>query len=152
MLSYNSRSYHSDEVEFVHNYYEKLVLQEVLQQSIRVQAGDREFMADVACVALNRLPPRYIRHDVDMTFFMSPQDMQETEQKITDAVAMALIYVESRELGGNTEVSSQRSGAVDVTAKTETILTAPTITEPQIEPEKNKKSPVTKPPEKKSKK
>jgi hypothetical protein len=151
MLTYNSRSYLSDEVEFIHNYYEKLVLQEVMQQSSRVQAGDREFMADVACLALNRLPPRYIRHDVDMTFFMSPQDMQETEQKITNAVAMALTYVESRELGGNTEVPSQSSMTANAAAaKTETELTA--LTGAEVEAVKNKKLPATKHSEKKTKK
>ena len=89
----------NDEVDFVHNYYERLVLQEIYQQSPRVQNGDRDFLADAACVALNRLPPRYIRHDVDMTFFMSPQDMMEIERKVTQAVTDALNYVESRERG-----------------------------------------------------
>ncbi len=88
-----------DEVDFLHNYYERLVVQEVFDQSERVQQGDRDFLADVACVALNRLPPRYIRHDVDMTFFMSPQDMVEIERKVTNAVTDALNYVESRERG-----------------------------------------------------
>lgn len=89
----------NDEVDFVHNYYERLVLQEIYQQSERVQNGDRDFLADVACVALNRLPPRYIRHDVDMTFFMSPQDMMEIERKVSQSVTDALNYVESRERG-----------------------------------------------------
>jgi hypothetical protein len=31
-------------------------------------AHNHDLLADVACVALNRLPPRYIRHQVD---FMS---------------------------------------------------------------------------------
>ena len=88
-----------DEVDFLHNYYERLVVQEVHDQSERVQQGDRDFLADVACVALNRLPPRYIRHDVDMTFFMSPQDMVEIERKVSQAVTDALSYVESRERG-----------------------------------------------------
>jgi hypothetical protein len=88
-----------DEVDFLHNYYERLVVQEVHDQSERVQQGDRDFLADVACVALNRLPPRYIRHDVDMTFFMSPQDMMEIERKVSQAVTDALHYVESRERG-----------------------------------------------------
>jgi hypothetical protein len=88
-----------DEVDFLHNYYERLVVQKVHDQSERVQQGDRDFLADVACVALNRLPPRYIRHDVDMTFFMSPQDMMEIERKVSQAVTDALHYVESRERG-----------------------------------------------------
>lgn len=88
-----------DEVDFLHNYYERLVIQEVHDQSERVQQGDRDFLADVACVALNRMPPRYIRHDVDMTFFMSPQDMVEIAAKVSQAVTDALRYVESRERG-----------------------------------------------------
>lgn len=139
MLTYNARNYNSDEVDFIHNYYERLVLQEIMQQSSRVQVGDREFMADVACVALNHLPPRYIRHDVDMTFFMSPQDMQETEHKIMNAVAMALIYVESRELASNTEPQPQNVTINEA---------SPTITDESLKDEtehaKNKKSSAAK--------
>jgi len=94
-----------DEPDFVHNYYERLVLQEAYSQSERIQQGDREFLADVACVALNRLPPRYIRHDVDMTFFMSPQDMMEIERKVATAVSDALDYVARREQGENPELT-----------------------------------------------
>jgi hypothetical protein len=97
----NHRYILDDDVDFLHNYYERLVVQEVYNQSGRVQQGDRDFLADVACVALNRLPPRYIRHDVDMTFFMSPQDMAEIENKVSKAVSDALSYVESRERGEN---------------------------------------------------
>lgn len=100
MLTNNPRSYLiEDEVDFIHNYYERLVLQEIITQSDRVQNGDRDFLADAACVALNRMPPRYIRHDVDMTFFMSPQDIQEIERKVSQAVTDAIQYVESRERG-----------------------------------------------------
>ncbi|MFC3115119.1 late competence development ComFB family protein [Cellvibrio fontiphilus] len=95
-----------DEVDFLHNYYERLVVQEVYDQSERVQQGDRDFLADVACVALNRLPPRYIRHDVDMTFFMSPQDMVEIANKVSQAVKDALHYVESRERGEEVRLPS----------------------------------------------
>lgn len=86
-----------EDQDAIHNYYERLVLQEICNASARVQGGDRDFLADVACVALNRLPPRYIRHDVDMTFFMSPQELAELEEKITAAVNAAIAYVESRE-------------------------------------------------------
>jgi len=98
----NARNYTldtSDEIDFIHNYYERLVLAEIFSQSLRVQEGDRDFLADVACVALNRMPPRYIRYDVDMTFFMSPQDIQEITNKVSRAVTDAIDYVESRERG-----------------------------------------------------
>ena len=72
------------------------MLLEIVKQSERARL-DIDFLADVACVSLNRLPPRYIRHDVDMTFFMLPQEMQEIETKVTQAVSSALAYVESRE-------------------------------------------------------
>lgn len=98
----NSRNYNLvayDEIDFIHNYYERLVLEEIFEQSARARDGDRDFLADAACVALNRMPPRYIRHDVDMTFFMSPQDMQEIHNKVVHAVTDAINYVESRERG-----------------------------------------------------
>jgi hypothetical protein len=93
-----------DDADFIHNYYERLVLQEIVNQSDRVKDGDRDFLADVACVALNRMPPRYIRHDVDMTFFMSPQDIQEIERKVMQAVTDAVSYVESRERGEDSKL------------------------------------------------
>ena len=96
----------ADVVDFLHNYYERLVVQEVHDQSERVQQGDRDFLADVACVALNRLPPRYIRHDVDMTFFMSPQDIQEIGHKVTQSVKDAIAYVESRERGEDPQLAT----------------------------------------------
>lgn len=105
----NSRNYNLDaydEIDFIHNYYERLVLQEIFAQSTRVQDGDRDFLADVACVALNRMPPRYIRHDVDMTFFMSPQDIQEISNKVMHAVTDAINYVESRERGEDVKLPS----------------------------------------------
>lgn len=84
------------EVDSIHNYYEHLVLEEIARTSERSRQ-DMNFLADVACVALNRLPPRYIRHDVDMTFFMSPMELQEIQDKTKNAVATAIEYVSRRE-------------------------------------------------------
>ncbi len=80
----------------VHNYYEHLVIAQLQRASERANS-DSEFLADVSCVALNRLPPRYVRHDVDMTFFLSPMEMEEMDDKVAHAVKEALEYVESRE-------------------------------------------------------
>jgi competence protein ComFB len=79
----------------VHNYYERLVFEQLKRASDRA-AADPNFMADVACVALNRLPPRYVRHDVDMTFFLSPVEYDEILDKVARAVNEALNYVEGR--------------------------------------------------------
>jgi Late competence development protein ComFB. len=40
----------------VHNYYEHLVIEQLLRANDRA-GRDPEFMADVSCVALNRYPP-----------------------------------------------------------------------------------------------
>ncbi len=82
-------------VDTVHNYYERLVLEEISRKFDEAQySGD--FLADVACVALNQLPPRYVRYDVDMTFFLSPVEMKEIHDKVSNAVDAAADYVESR--------------------------------------------------------
>ena len=83
-------------VESIHNYYEHLVLDRISQVSDRARS-DMDFLSDVACVALNRLPPRYIRHNVDMTFFLSPLELDEIYQKVDIAVNEALLYVTSRD-------------------------------------------------------
>ncbi len=80
----------------VHNYYERLVAEAITQSTPRA-LEDEDFLADVSCVALNHLPPRYIRHDVDMSFFMSPTEREETEQKVQQAVNHAIHFVVSHE-------------------------------------------------------
>lgn len=78
----------------IRNYYEQLVAEEVRRQ---VEAGGHstsvDYMADVACVALNRLPARYIRYEVDMAFYMTPDELQQTQASIVSAVRDALVFV-----------------------------------------------------------
>lgn len=101
-----------DDIDFIHNFYERRVIEAIYQQSDRVRSGDKNFLADVACVALNRLPPRYIRYDVDMTFFTSPQEMIEIETKINNAVEYALNYVTTRNTDLNdTDVTIKKGNA-----------------------------------------
>ncbi len=59
----------------IHNWYEKLVRERLAEMSDGGGFGtaqiDDETLSDIASVALNRLPPRYVRHAVDMSFYMS---------------------------------------------------------------------------------
>lgn len=80
----------------VHNYYERAVFDELYDASERAR-HESNFMADVACVALNHLPPRYVRYDVDMTFFLSPVEIDEMSEKVRKAVKDALDYVSKRD-------------------------------------------------------
>jgi len=78
------------ELDSVHNYYERMVVSLLYRQ---LGDEDMNFLADVACVALNHLPPRYIRHDVDMSFYLSPHESQEMENKVAEAIKHAIEHV-----------------------------------------------------------
>jgi hypothetical protein len=58
--------------------------------------GNQDLLADVACVALNRLQPRYIRHEVDFAFFLSERERNESERQVTEAVEYAFGFVQAR--------------------------------------------------------
>ncbi len=59
-------------------------------------AISNDLLADVACVALNRLPPRYIRHTVDFSFYLTEQERLQIDTAIVDAVAYAFSFVSAR--------------------------------------------------------
>jgi len=75
----------------VRNYYESLVFDEVKTQMDKKSSNDK--LSDIACIALNHLPPRYFRHEVDMFFYLSPQERQETMEKVRLAVSNAIEFV-----------------------------------------------------------
>lgn len=103
LLSVGRHRYDAESArDSVHNYYEQMVIDQLLRSNDRA-GTDPEFLADVACVALNRLPPKYVRHDVDMTFFLSPDDLDKMIESVVDAVNSAIEYVVSREITAEAE-------------------------------------------------
>lgn len=73
--------------ESIHNYYEQLVFKHIYDTLVdQERETDGDFLEDVACVALNQLPARYVRHDVDLAFYMSGDERQEVEQSVAAAV------------------------------------------------------------------
>lgn len=84
----------------IHNYYEQRVIDALFSGRYNLEEHDMEFAADVVCVALNHLPPRYVRHAVDMAFYLSPAERDEMEAKIHQAIETALAYVGEREKRG----------------------------------------------------
>ena len=92
----------------IHNYYERLVTDAVVDQDPRAKT-DYDFLSDVSCVALNHLPPRYIRHDVDMSFYMSPVEFDEVMKKVNLAVKNAIQFVLNREQALREEVKEKNS-------------------------------------------
>ena len=76
----------------IHNYYERLVIEHIAE-SEKLQEETEDFLSDVACVALNQLPARYVRHNVDMVFYMTPQERTRMDEEVVKAVKMAIEYV-----------------------------------------------------------
>ncbi len=82
----------------VHNHHEQAVFDLVEAEAARQPefAGAPDLLADVACVALNALPPRYIRHSIDMNFYMTDQERHAIESTVSAAVYSAFAFVRSR--------------------------------------------------------
>lgn len=95
LLSREAPVFNSNANDSIHNYYERMVLEEI-HRTLPDRRDESDLIADVACVALNHLPPRYIRHDVDMAFYLSPREQIEMEEKVKNAVQQAIIFVEQR--------------------------------------------------------
>lgn len=79
--------------EDIHNYYEKLVMQHFFSAKFD-EKYDVDYIADLTCVVLNQLPTRYIRHEVDMAFYLPPSERFEMENKVKKAIAKALEFMD----------------------------------------------------------
>lgn len=86
------------EFSSIHNHHERAVI-----EAVRILAGDfplaaasADLLADVACIALNRLPPRYIRHEVDLAFYLTEKERSENAQAIEQTVRAAFEFVQAR--------------------------------------------------------
>lgn len=81
----------------IRNYCEQLVMDGIAAALAGSElAYDPDYAEDVACVALNRLPPRYIRHAIDLAFYMPADERRELEQQIDIAVRDALDLISRR--------------------------------------------------------
>jgi len=83
--------------ESIHNHHERAVFEAVGRLAPNYpHLAASDLLPDVACVALNRLPPRYIRHEVDLAFFLTERERFDTEAAIDDAVRNAFEFVQAR--------------------------------------------------------
>ena len=83
--------------ESIHNHHELAVFAAITEAADRYPlVTQNELLPDVGCVALNRLAPRYIRHQVDMAFYMTERERTENERAISDAVTFAFEFVQAR--------------------------------------------------------
>ncbi len=82
--------------EQVHNYFERIVFEDVARRATDYPDYSADMLADVACVALNRLPARYVRHDVDMMFYLTETERHAIEASVSEALAFAFAFVGER--------------------------------------------------------
>lgn len=75
----------------ISNYYEQLVMDRLWQICADATASfNQAFLEDVACLALNRLPPSYVRYSLDKGCHLSEQEYHEMKAAVEAAVAHAL--------------------------------------------------------------
>jgi hypothetical protein len=84
--------------EQVHNYYERLVFEEVARRSSSHPDFTSDMLADVVCVALNRLPARYVRHDVDLMFYLTEHERRAIDLSLDEVIKFAFDFVHDRAL------------------------------------------------------
>jgi hypothetical protein len=82
--------------EQVHNYYERLIFEGVARMAENRSNFTSDMLSDVACVALNRLPARYVRHDADMMFYLTQPERQAIESSLDEVLHFAFKFVQER--------------------------------------------------------
>jgi predicted nucleic acid-binding protein len=87
----------STDFESIHNHHERAVFEAIADGAAQFPfVVQNDLLADVACVALNRLPPRYIRHKVDMAFYLSERERADSARDVAESVAFAFEFVQAR--------------------------------------------------------
>lgn len=77
----------------IDNLYEKLVAEAI--DATWEQGDGEDYLTDVMCVALNRLPSKYYRHSVDMVFYLAEGEMDVMKEQTMEAVKEARKFVKS---------------------------------------------------------
>jgi competence protein ComFB len=82
----------------VYNFYEHLVFNCISTElRSRYEDSDDEFFLDVACYALTCLPSRYIRHEVDMAYYLVPVERAEMTERVKEEVIKAAELIHTRQ-------------------------------------------------------
>ncbi|WP_017446197.1 late competence development ComFB family protein [Gayadomonas joobiniege] len=77
----------SDEI---HNYYETLVSEALENKHPGPEPLSDNELADLICLTLNQLPAKYIRHDVDLAYYLSSEEREQMKQAVHQAIEDSL--------------------------------------------------------------
>ncbi len=78
----------------IHNFYEHLVI-DYLKTEVIPKYSDKsvDFFLDVACYALTKLPSRYMRHEIDMAFYLESEERAKMIIEVKNSVDSAVIFI-----------------------------------------------------------
>ncbi|MBB1075437.1 late competence development ComFB family protein [Rhodoferax sp. 4810] len=78
----------------ISNYHERLVLDRIREVLMvpdnTIVSLSQNVVEDLACIALNQLPPRYVRHAVDFVDHLTDAECDRLHQEVKDAVDFAI--------------------------------------------------------------
>lgn len=77
----------------IHNYYEHLILERIEGLDL-VNTKSEDYIADLCCLALNQVPPRYIRYEVDMAFYLPQNERHQMEMNAVNAIDKAMKFLD----------------------------------------------------------
>jgi hypothetical protein len=84
----------------INNYFERLVTDQLWKITLNPQDIDipisQAFIEDVACLALNKLPPCYVRSTVDKSSKLTELNFEEMSLMVSQAIAEAIEVVKLR--------------------------------------------------------
>lgn len=80
----------------INNFYENLVFEAIARELEHNDHGfSQDEIEDIACLALNALPARYVRHTVDTVYFQSDDERISMDKNVHKAVVEAIKKVTS---------------------------------------------------------
>jgi hypothetical protein len=83
-----------EDVQFkLKNYCETLVFEHIKSMPKVLIRGD-DFVNDVACMALNRLKPRYVREKIYLFYYAADSDWEAMNAEVAESIEFAIRYVE----------------------------------------------------------
>ncbi|MFN2360059.1 MAG: late competence development ComFB family protein [Marinobacter sp.] len=82
----------------IDNFYEPLVADAI--DETREKEDSQDYLTDVLCVALNRLPAKYYRHSIDMMFYLADGELETMKTQSLAAVREAREFVKAHQRDG----------------------------------------------------
>ncbi len=83
-------------LDSIFNYNERLIVEEMAKQLSDQEYTDEQ-LSDIACLALNKVPAKYIKHSVDRAFYMSMEERVALEEGVAEAVEEAIRFIREAE-------------------------------------------------------